>query len=68
MNQSGRRRRGQGEEARVAKKNKKYIWREETEEKQEKREGRRRAGMAANEEGAFRNGLGRVCGEPVARQ
>lgn len=34
----------------------------------EKREKRRRAEMAADEEDAFRNGLGQVCGEPVARR
>lgn len=34
----------------------------------EKGEKKRRAGMAANEEDAFRNGLGRVCGETVARR
>lgn len=34
----------------------------------EKREKRRRAEIAANDEDAFRNGLGQVCGEPVARR
>lgn len=44
---------------------KKCMWR-----KRNKRRGKegRRAGAAANEEDAFRKGLGRVCGEPVARR
>lgn len=52
---------------RVAKENKMDIWREERRDKIREKEGGR-AGTVANEEDAFREGLGRVCGEPVARQ
>lgn len=58
----------QGEaEKRVAKENKTDFWREKRRNKIRGREGGR-AGTVANEEDAFREGLGRVCGEPVARQ
>lgn len=43
-------------------------WLKEHVEGRNQRKGGRKAGTAANEEDAFRNGLGRVCGEPVARQ
>lgn len=36
--------------------------------KKEIRKERRKSGTAVNEEDAFRKGLGRVCGEPVARR
>lgn len=43
-------------------------WRTQRRNKRRGREGRRRVATLANEEYAFRNGLGRVCGEPVARR
>ncbi len=63
MNQRRRRRRKRGrrEEVRVAKRTKRTCG-------GEKQRRNKRRGTAANEEDAFRNGLGRVCGEPVARQ